>query len=368
MTTTRRSLIKTSSGALAASTLAFAVPARADSMPKVAWRLQSSFPKSFEIIWAGCEILAREVSALTGGRFVITPSPASAFGEPPTAIDTLTADRVEMCHAWAAENMSKDPTLALMTAMPFGLDARLASSFLHEQGGLTLINEFLTKSGFIAFPGGNTGAAMGGWYHREITQPDDLKGLKIRSDGLASNVLTTLGATPVTRSANELRPALESRDIDGAHWFGPFDDDALGLWRAARYYYYPGWWSGGTMLYFIVNKARYDALPSEYQAALAAAAAVADRHVLARYDALNIIALRRLVAGGAELKTFPEPVLNAAFDASTASLDTIATSNASFKSLLEAIRKSRANGYLWHQVAEHAFGTYMMMLQRQGRL
>lgn len=173
---------------------------------------------------------------------MITPSPASAFGEPPTAIDTLTADRVEMCHAWAAENMSKDPTLALMTAMPFGLDARLASSFLHEQGGLTLINEFLTKSGFIAFPGGNTGAAMGGWYHREITQPDDLKGLKIRSSGLASNVLTTLGATPVTRSANELRPALESRDIDGAHWFGPFDDDALGLWRAARYYYYPGWW------------------------------------------------------------------------------------------------------------------------------
>ncbi|MEZ5844475.1 MAG: ABC transporter substrate-binding protein [Hyphomicrobiaceae bacterium] len=367
-TTTRRRLIALAGGALATSTAGVAAPSVARAQSMVKWRLQSSFPKSLEIVWSGAEVLAREVKAMSAGRFEIALYPAVGHDESPAAIEAVAAGRVEMCHTLAAFNIAKDPTFALITAMPFGLDARLITAFNDEQGGKALINGFLTGHGLVALPGGNLGAAMGGWFHREIAMPEDLAGLKIRSTGLAARVLKALGATPVTLAPVDIRGALERREIDAAHWMGPFDDDAMGLWRAARNYYYPGWWSGGTALHFLVSSSSHDALPAELKAILAAAAAVADRHVLARYDAMSTVALRRLAAGGAELRSFPEPVLDAAFKAASETLDAIAAGNAPFKALLQALRRARADGYLWHQVAEHAFSTYMMVQQRKGRL
>jgi len=366
--TTRRQLIATSGSALAASATALAAPSVARAQTAVKWRLQSSFPKSLELIWGGAEVLAREVKAMSAGRFEIALYPATAHDESAAAIDAVASGRVEMCHTMAAFGAAKDPTFALMTAMPFGLDARLMAAFLHEQGGLALVNGVLAGHNLVALPAGNTGAEMGGWFHREIARPEDLNGLKIRITGLGAEVMKALGAMPVSLAASDIRGALERREIDAAEWIGPFDDDAMGLWRAAPNYYYPGWWSGGTQVHALVNKASHDALPADLKAVLAAACALADRHVLARYDALNIVALRRLVAGGAALNAFPEPVLDAAFKASTDMLDALAAGNATFKALLAALRKARADGYLWHQVAEHAFATYMMVQQRKGRL
>jgi TRAP-type mannitol/chloroaromatic compound transport system substrate-binding protein len=83
----------------------------------------------------------------------------------------------------------------------------------------------------------------------------------------------------------------------------------------AKYYYYPGWWEGGAMLHMIVNEEKWSALPKQYQAVLSQAGAgsrrLDDREIRQRQSR----ALKRLIAGGAELRAFPQPVLEACYQA-----------------------------------------------------
>ena len=140
---------------------------------------------------------------------------------------------------------------------------------------------------------------MGGWWRKEIKIVDDLKGIKFRiGSGTAGAILAKLGVVPQTIPGGDIYPALEKGTIDAAEWVGPYDDEKLGLYKVAKYYYYPGWWEGGPELDLFVNIAAWEKLPKDYQGALEAACYEANVDMVAKYDALNPPALRRLVAGG----------------------------------------------------------------------
>src|SRR5678816_3765823 len=93
---------------------------------------------------------------------------------------------------------------------------------------------------------GNTGAQMGGWFKKEINTVDDLKGLKMRIGGWAGKTLGKLGVVAQQIAGGDIYPALEKGTIDAAEWVGPYDDEKLGFHKVTKFYYYPGWWEGGT--------------------------------------------------------------------------------------------------------------------------
>src|SRR6202040_1536205 len=86
----------------------------------------------------------------------------------------------------------------------------------------------------------NSGTQMGGWFTREVSSPEEFKGLRYRMPGLGAEVLRRLGAIVVTLPGGEIMPALKSGAIDASEWIGPWLDMALGLHKGAAYYYYPG--------------------------------------------------------------------------------------------------------------------------------
>src|SRR5712672_2628243 len=172
---------------------------------------------------------------------------------------------------------------------------------------MELGNEFFKKFGVIGFPCGNTGTQMGGWFRKEIKTVADLSGLKFRIGGIAGQVLQKVGVVPQQLAGGDIYPSLEKGTIDAAEWVGPYDDEKLGFQRIAKYYYYPGWWEGATAQHFLINLGQWDALPNSYKAILTTAAAYANSDVLARYDARNPEALRKLVAGGTQLRGFSQP-------------------------------------------------------------
>jgi TRAP-type mannitol/chloroaromatic compound transport system substrate-binding protein len=165
----------------------------------------------------------------------------------------------------------------------------------------------------LGFPLASTGAQMGGWFRKEIRGLEDLRGLKFRIGGLAGHVLQRLGAVPQQIAAGDIYPSLERGTVDAAEWIGPYDDEKLGLFKVAPYYY-PGWWEGTAILHLFVNKQKYEELPASYRSVLQTAAAATTSTTLARYDALNPPALRRLVAQGAQVRPFPQAVLDACHD------------------------------------------------------
>ena len=88
--------------------------------------------------------------------------------------------------------------------------------------------------------GGNTGVCMGGWFRRELKSLADVRGLKLRTLGLGGEVYRRLGVTPQTTPPAGILVSLQSGVIDGAEFVGPGTDIALGLYRVAPFYYYPG--------------------------------------------------------------------------------------------------------------------------------
>ena len=304
----RRSFIKKAgvAGMGGAAATVLAAPAIAQSNPKVNWRLASSFPKSLDTIYGGAEVLSKYVSEATDGNFQIQVFAAGEIVPGLQAADAAAAGTVEAAHTVSYYYWGKDPVWALGAAVPFALNARGMNAWQYHGGGIDLFNEFLATQGLVGFPGGNTGVQMGGWFRKEIKTVADMQGLKMRIGGFAGKVMERLGVVPQQIPGGDIYPALEKGTIDAAEWVGPYDDEKLGFYKVAPYYYYPGWWEGGAAIHFFINKTKWAELPKTYQAILSSAAALANVDMQAKYDARNPAALKRLVQAGAQLRPFPK--------------------------------------------------------------
>jgi len=367
----RREFLTTAglAGAAAATTAAtLPMPAIAQSAPEINWRLTSSFPKSLDTIYGGAPYMAERVAALTDGKFKIQVFAAGEIVPGLQALDAVSNDTVEMCHTVSYYYVGKDPTFCLGAAMPFGLNARQQNAWLFQGGGNELMNEFYATHNAIGFPCGNTGAQMGGWFRKEIKSAEDMKGLKMRIGGFAGQVMAKLGVVPQQIAGGDIYPALEKGTIDAAEWVGPYDDEKLGFYKVAPYYYYPGWWEGGPTVHAFANLAKFNALPKSYQAALWAATGEANTWMLARYDVQNPPAIKRLYANGAKVTAFPLDVLNASFAAAQQVYAETTAKNAAFKKIYDAIVAYRAEADLWFQYTEGTFDQFMYYLQRDGKL
>jgi TRAP-type mannitol/chloroaromatic compound transport system substrate-binding protein len=359
----RRNFLKVAAGGGAAAALA--APAVAQS-PKLQWRMTSGFPRSLDTLFEPAEGFVSHVAELTGGNFQIQVFPAGEIVPTPQAAEAVSTGTVEMAHTASYYHWGIDPTFALGTAIPFGPNARQANAWLYEGGGNELLNAFYAKHNLYGLPGGNTGVQMGGWWREEIASVSELAGVKMRIAGIGGLIMEKLGVVPQQIPAADIYPALERGTIDAAEFVGPYDDERLGFYRVAPYYYYPAFWEGGPVLHFFVTLDKWNALPADYQAAITTAAAYANLQMLAKYDALNPVALRTLVAGGAKLTPFPQDVMEAGFDAANQVYDQLSAENADFKTIYESVRAFRNEGYLWFQVAEFSYDSFMIRNRSRG--
>ena len=366
----RRSFIKNASlgGLAAAGASALASPAIAQANPKINWRLASSFPKSLDTIYGGGEVLSKYVSEATDGNFQIQVFAAGEIVPGLQAADAAAAGTVEACHTVAYYYWGKDPTWALGAAVPFALNARGMNAWHYHGGGIELFNEFLATQGLVGYPGGNTGVQMGGWFRKEIKTVADMQGLKMRIGGFAGKVVEKLGVVPQQIAGGDIYPALEKGTIDAAEWVGPYDDEKLGFYKVAPYYYYPGWWEGGPTVHAMFNKAAFDGLPKNYQSLLRTACHATDANMLQKYDYLNPSAIKRLVASGAKLSPFSAEILSACFDKANEVYAEMEDSNPTFKKIWDSIKAFRGEYYLNAQIAEYNYDTFMMIQQRGGKL
>jgi len=337
---------------------AVAAPAIAQAQPTIQWRLASSFPKSLDTIFGAGELIGKRVAEITDNKFQIRVFAGGEIVPALQVLDAVQNGTVECGHTAPYYYVGKDPAFAFGTNVPFGLNARQQNAWWYQGGGREAMGELFKDYGIVEFNAGNTGAQMGGWYRKEIRTVTDLKGLKIRIGGLAGQVVAKLGAVPQQIAGGEIYQSLERGTIDAAEWVGPYDDEKLGFNKVAKFYYYPGWWEGGPQLSILINAKKFAELPKAYQAAIEAAAAESNLFMLARYDARNPDALRRLVAGGAQLRAFPRAVMEACEKAAFELYDELAQKSKHWARIYPAWKKFRDDQYLWFRVAEFAFDNF----------
>lgn len=353
----RRSVIKNAgiAGILAAG----AAPAVHAQGANVRWRLASSFPKSLDTLFGAEETFAKKVSEMSGGKFTISTHAAGelmpAFG----VVDGVQNGTVEMCHTAAYYFFGKDEAFALSCGIPFGLNSRQMTAWMYQGNGLKLTREFYANYNIMNFPGGNTGAQMGGWYRKEIKSVADLKGLKFRTGGFAGKVMERMGVVPQNIPGGEIYQSLEKGTLDAAEWIGPYDDQKLGFNKVAPYYYYPAWWEGGPQLEFFINTKAYQALSSENKAIVDCAAAYAHQEVQAKYDVKNPTALKQIVASGTKVLPFSKDILDRAFKESMGLYAEVSAKNPNWKKIYEDLAAFRKEQNLWFRFTEARYDGFM---------
>jgi len=307
--TTRRTFVTAAS-----ATLAGAVAAPSIALAQtVKWRMVTSWPKRLPGPGMSAERIADRVRAMSGGKLDIS---VSAAGEVVPAFEVLDAvgnGVAEIGHTASFYWQGKMPAAAFFTTVPFGLTPGEHVAWVDAGGGQALWDELYAPFGVKPFMGGNTGVCMGGWFRREVKSLADMRGLKLRSLGLGGEVYRRLGVTPQTTPPAEILVSLQSGVIDGAEFVGPGTDIALGLYRVAPFYYYPGFNKPNGTGECIVSLKAWNALSDELKAIIANACATEANYALAEMERLNAQALAALVdEHKVKLSAFPEDLIAAA--------------------------------------------------------
>ncbi|HZQ12243.1 MAG TPA: TRAP transporter substrate-binding protein [Pseudolabrys sp.] len=356
----RREFLRAAGAGLAASALA--APAIAQTMPELKWRLTASWPKSLDTLYGACEDLSKRVAEATDNKFQIQVFAAGEIVPGLQVLDAVQNGTVEVGHTAGYYYWGKDPSFGFCTAIPFGLNARQQDSWQLFGGGMDLLNGLFADFNCYGIPMGNTCAQMGGWFRKEIKTLDDLKGLKFRIGGFAGTVTNRLGVVSQQLAPGDIYPALEKGTLDAVEWIGPYDDEKLGFYRVAKYYYYPGWWEGGATGHLLINKPKWEGLSKAYQAILFSAAREAGLRMTAKYDAVNPPAMKRLVANGAQLRPFSPEIMEASYKAANEVYAELSAKNARFKKILESLMSFRQSSYSWWQVCELTFDAFQVRM------
>jgi TRAP-type mannitol/chloroaromatic compound transport system substrate-binding protein len=316
------------------------------------WKMVTTWPRDFPGLGTGANYLAKIIGEMSGGRLTVKVYGGNELVPPFEVFDAVQRGTAEMGHGGAYYWKGKIPASPFFSGVPFGLTGSEINGWFYHGGGMEVYHEAYAPFGVIPWPIGNSGTQMGGWFNKEINSIDDLKGLKMRIPGFGGEVLMRVGGTPVNIPGAELFTALQSGTIDATEWVGPMNDLAFGLFRAAKYYYYPGWHEPGTALEGLVNAEAYAALPPDLQAIVKYACQAANMDMFAEFEARNGEALNSLVNDhGVELRAFPDEVLAELKRAAAELIEEQAATDpmsgkvwASLKAYMENARTSTAAG------------------------
>jgi len=285
--------------------------AQAQKQETIQWNMVTTWPPGFQGLGTGAEHLAELIGKLSNGRLKVKVYGANELVPALQVFDAVSSGSVEMGHGTAYYWKGKLPAASFFASVPFGLNAQEMNGWLLKAGGLELWQELYAPFDLLPMPAGNTDLQMAGWFNKEIKGVDDLKGLKMRIPGLGGEVLKRAGGNPELIAGGEIFSALEMGRIDAAEFVGPYNDLAFGFYKAAKFYYYPGWHEPGTAIEALINQTAFNALPQDLQAIVKSACLIANVDMLAEYSEKNSQALKILVEEhGVKVKRLPQDVLD----------------------------------------------------------
>jgi TRAP-type mannitol/chloroaromatic compound transport system substrate-binding protein len=274
------------------------------------WNLVTSWPPGLPGLGVGVEHIAERIDRATNGRLKIKVFAGGELVPALEVLDAVSRGTVQMGHDSAYYHRGKVPAAQYFTTIPFGQTVHEINAWMYYGGGLELWRELYEPFNVLPFPAGNTGVQMAGWFNKEINSVDDLKGLKMRIPGMGGEVMQRAGATQITVPASEIFTALQTGAIDAAEWVGPYNDLSLGLHKAARYYYYPGWHETSPMLQCTVNLDAWNSLPDDIQEIVANVCQAINTDMMAEYTWGNAVALEQMKQDpNIEIRRLPDDVL-----------------------------------------------------------
>lgn len=326
------------------------------------WKMVTSWDRNKRTLYyQGAQDICDYVKKMTGNKFVIELVNNECKPGEETLDKVSKGEEIHCAHTIGAYSHKKNSALLFASTIPFGLNIRQKLSWLYQGGGIDLINEVYSKFGIIAFPAGNTGLQMGGWFKSEVNSLSELKGLRMRIPGLGAEVMQRLGVkTEENLWGKDIADSLRKGKLDAAEWGSPHDDMSIGLNKTnTKHYYSPGWWAPSEILDLQINKRKFEDLPKEYKKILRSACLEVNIRMLARYDELNFTAYQEILNDPRiEQAKFSNDIMKEARKITFDILDEKAGENPDFKHIYEKWNDFRQKIHAWHSFNELLFDAF----------
>ena len=320
------------------------------------WKMVTTWAPNFPVLQEGCDRLAKNIDIMTNGRLKIKVYAGGELVPPLETFQAVSKGMVQMGSAASYYWAGKVPEAQFFTTLPYGLTPQERIAWLYAGGGLELWAELYEPFNLVPIPMINTGVQMGGWFRKEIKSLADVKGLKFRIPGFGGKVMAKAGANVILLPGSEVFVALERGVIDATEWVGPYHDKRLGLYQAAKYYYYPGWHEPSSVVELMVNKKAWNSLPADLKAIVKAAALENYVWSLAEFDAKNGEALNEMIQKhGVKLRKFPDDVLAQLKKLSKEVLEEEAKKTPMMKKIYASFLKFQEKMVPWTKVSEEAY-------------
>ena len=220
------------------------------------------------------------VNKMSGGKLVIDYLVAGSVVKPFQVQDAVHKGVLDAGHQVTAYWYGKNKAASLFGTGPvFGADAAQVMAWIQFGGGRELYRELvqdilgLNLVGFFAMP---MPTQPLGWFKKEITSADDMKGLKYRTVGLATDVMQAMGVSVTQLPGGEIVPALERGVIEAFEYNNPTSDSRFGAQDVSKTYMMGSYHQAAEFFEIIFNKNMFESLPAELQAILEYAAEAAN--------------------------------------------------------------------------------------------
>ena len=350
----RRQFVAGASVGAAAAVSVYPKPAIAQGAREL--KMVTIWPKGLPGLQSGADRVAQSITALSGGRLQVKVFPAGQLVGAMESFDAVSSGLADLYHASEITWAGKSATFAYFCNVPFGLTADEINAWVYYGGGQALWDELSAGFGLKAFLCGNTGPQMGGWFTKELTSIEAFKGLRYRMPGMGGEVLRRLGAVVVTLPGGEIIPSLQSGAIDASEFVGPWVDMALGLHKAAKYYYYPGFHEPGAAISLAVNKKLWDSLGSTEKSIIEGAATIENTLSLAESTAGNATALEQLIKDPAiQIRKVDDTTLQELGKISGEVLSESSRKDDLARRVYDSFIKFRTAAIRWGDISERAF-------------
>jgi len=331
------------------------VAAPAVSKGKKQWTAVSAFGKA-GLLGRALDRFADFVGTASEGRLTIKTFHAGELVKGLEAMDAVQSGTAQMGFGAPYYWAGKSDSISFVAAMPFGLNGQEQNAWAYNGGGIEMADKHAYNPlGLKFLPLGNTGNQMGGWYNKEIDSAADLKGLKFRMPGLGGEILKSMGTNVILLPGSEVLVALTSGAIDGTEWIGPAADLGKGLHKVAKYYYYPGWHEPGTILDAFFDKKEWDSLDSELQAIVTYAAATTNMQVLSEFQAINNVAIGKLINEGVQVKKYSDNLIKAVGKRAESVIPALGAKSADSRAVFNHLIEFRNGMVNWGNYSEAAF-------------
>ena len=268
--TNRRKFLTGAAATAAGATAALAAPniSRAQT---ATLKMQGAWAQQ-DILNEFAEDYVSRVNEMGGDRLKIDYLVSGAVVKPFSVYDAVHSRVLDAGHTVPAYVYGKNKAASLFGTGPcLGWDAHQAIAWIYFGGGDALHQELMQNIlGFniVSFFSTPMPPQPLGWFKNEIKSADDMKGMKYRTVGLATEVFQKMGVAVTQIPGGEIVPAMERGVIDGFEFNNPSSDRLLGAPDVAKNYMLGSFHQPNEFFEIIFNKEVYDGLAAEQQAIL----------------------------------------------------------------------------------------------------